>query len=37
MPGVTIKIKEIYQLDKDPKDPTVLLMKQIILYLIKKQ
>lgn len=36
-PGLTIKIKEIYQLDKDPKDPTVLLMKQSMRDQIKTQ
>ena len=37
MPGLKIKIKEIYQLDKDPQDPTVLLMKQSMRDQIKTQ
>jgi len=36
-PGLTIKIKEIYQLDKDPKDPTIRLMKQSMRDQIKTQ
>jgi len=36
-PGITIKIKEIYQLDKDPRDPTVRLMKQSMRDQIKTQ
>jgi hypothetical protein len=36
-PGITIKIKEIYQLDKDPRDPTIRLMKQSMRDQIKTQ
>ena len=37
MPGVKIKIKKYYELDKDPRDPTVRLMKQSMRDQIKTQ
>ena len=37
MPGVKIKIRKYYELDKDPNDPTIRLMKQSMRDQIKTQ